>query len=375
MKARTIAVILALTIPVWFSYNMRAQGAQGGGRQGGGGRGAAAPSPYPTTKGKVTRFEKIADGVYYATGGGGGNSPVIIGTNDVMIIDTKTTPQDARDFIEDLKLIMNKPVRYAVNSHYHYDHADGNQVFIANKADVIAHEFVKFALENYDILHREPFMTSQVVNGTRRLDNAKKALADEKDPQKRPALQEQLAAAQKSWDNLQEVKVTPPTMSYKDKKVMDLGGKEVQLLFLGRGHTNGDTVVYLPKERIICTGDLMESGPAYMGDGQFDEWIATLENLKKLDYDTMLPGHGAPFKNPKPHVTAFQGYLRDVVKQVDGFRKQGILAPEAAQKVDLSAYKADFPQTAKPGAELRGIRHIYEWLYDQDHRTPETKLR
>src|SRR5262245_45993287 len=164
MRARTILVFLALAIAVWFSQDLRigaqdAAGRQGGGR--GGGRGQA-PSPYPTTQGKVTRFEKITDRVYYATGGGGGNSPIIIGDRDVMILDTKTTPQDARDFIEDLKLITNKPVRYAINTHYHYDHADGNQVFIANKADVIAHEFVKYALENYDILHREPFMTSQV---------------------------------------------------------------------------------------------------------------------------------------------------------------------------------------------------------------------
>src|SRR5262249_22531179 len=157
----------------------------------------------------------------------------------------------------------------------------------------------------------------------------------------RPALEAAVKAAEKNIENLAEVKVTPPTMTYTDKKVMDLGGEEVQLLFLGRGHTNGDTVVFLPEERIICTGDLMASGLAYMGDGQFDEWIATLENLKKLDYDLILPGHGAPFKNPKPHVTAFQGYLRDVVKQVAAFRKQGMLAPEAAQKVDLSAYKAD----------------------------------
>jgi glyoxylase-like metal-dependent hydrolase (beta-lactamase superfamily II) len=320
------------------------------------------------TQGKVTRFEKIAEGVYYATGGSGGNSPVIIGDRDVLIVDTKTTPAAARDFIEDLKLITNKPVRYAVNSHYHYDHADGNQVFLANKADVIGHEFVKFAMENYDILHREPYMTSQVLNGTRRLETARKQLADEKDPQKRPALEAQLAAAQKSWDDLAEIKVTPPNVTYKDRKVLDLGGREVQLLFLGRGHTNGDTVVFLPKEKIVATGDLMESGPAYMGDGQFDEWIATLEKLKQLDFEIVLPGHGAPFRNGKPHITAYQGYLRDVVKQVDQFRKQGLTAVEAAQKVDLSAYKADFPGAAKPGAELRGIRHIYEWLYDQDHK-------
>jgi cyclase len=373
MKTRAIAVILAVVIPAWLAYNVMAQGAQGGAGQGGagrggGGRGAAAPSPYPVTQGKVTRFEKIADGVYYGTGAGGGNSPVIIGDRDVMVIDTNTTPAGARAFIEDLKLITDKPVRYAVNSHYHYDHTDGNQVFRANGADVIGHEFVKYAMENYDIIHREPYMTSQFLNGSRRIETLQKQIAEEKDPQKKTALQAQLATAQKNWNDLAELKVTPPNVTYKDKKIIDLGGREAQLLFLGRGHTNGDTVVLLPKEKIVCTGDLLESGPAYMGDGQFTEWIVTLENLKKLDFETVLPGHGAPFKDGKPHITAFQGYLRDVVKQVDQFRKQGLTAVEAAPKVDLSAYKAEFPSTARPGAELRGIRHIYEWLYDQEHR-------
>ena len=112
----------------------------------------------------------------------------------------------------------------------------------------------------------------------------------------------------------------------------------------------------------------MEFGPAYMGDGQFDEWIATLEKLKKLGVEIDLPGHGVPFKDVQARITAFQGYLKDVVKQVDGFRKQGMTSTEAATKVDLSAYKSFFAQTERPGAELRGVRHIYEWLYDQERK-------
>lgn len=351
-----ISVFVAVVVASWVSGDISAQ------------RGAPPPSPYPVTQGKATRFEKVADGVYYATGAGGGNSPVVIGSRDVLVVDTNTTPAGARAFLDDLKLITDKPVRYAVNSHYHYDHTDGNQVFRQIGADVIGHTFVKYAMENYDILHREPYMTSQVVNGQRRIDTAKQRLADEKDPQQRIVLTTQLAAAEKNWTDLQEIKVTPPNVTYDDKKVLDLGGREVQLLFLGRGHTNGDTFVYLPKEKIVCTGDMLESGPSYMGDGQFSEWIAALEKLKALDAELVLPGHGAPFKDAKAHIIAFQGYLRDIVKQVGDLRRQGITAEAAAQKVDLSAYKTEFPSTARPGAELRSVRHIYEWLYDQEHK-------
>jgi glyoxylase-like metal-dependent hydrolase (beta-lactamase superfamily II) len=355
MRVATLAPVLAIAAAAWLTGDVAAQ------------RGAP-PSPYPITQGKVTRFEKVADGVYYATGAGGGNSPVVIGDRDVLVVDTNTTPAETRAFLEDLKLITNKPVRYAVNSHYHYDHSDGNQVYREIGADVVAHEFVKYAMENYDILHREPYMTSQVVNGQRRIDTAKQALAGETDPQKRGALASQLAAAEKHWVELQEIKVTPPNVTYKDTRTIDLGGREVQLLFLGRGHTNGDTFVYLPQEKIVCSGDMLESVPAYMGDAHFDEWIAALEKFKQLDFELTLPGHGVPFKDGRTHATAQQGYLRDIVKQVSEFRKQGMTAVEAAPKVDLSAYKANFPSAARPGAELRGVRHIYEWLYDQEHK-------
>src|SRR4051812_21545265 len=161
MRVGILAPAVAIAAAGWLSLDLSAQ------------RGAPPTSPYPVTQGKATRFEKVAEGVYYATGAGGGNSPVIIGDREVLVVDTNTTPAGARAFLDDLKLITSKPVRYAVNSHYHYDHSDGNQVYREIGADVVAHEFVKYAMENYDLLHREPYMTSQVVNGQRRIDTAK----------------------------------------------------------------------------------------------------------------------------------------------------------------------------------------------------------
>lgn len=119
-------------------------------------------------------------------------------------------------------------------------------------------------------------------------------------------------------------------------------------------------MVYLPKEKIVATGDLMESQIAYMGDAQFDEWIATLEALKKLDWDLDLPGQGAPFSE-KARVNAFQGYLSDLA-QGRALKQQGRTAEETACQVDLSKYKDAFPQIQGPGADIRGVRQLYVWL-------------
>lgn len=354
MKIKLLAIpsIMAVAIFIWASFDAHA-GAQSG-------SGATAAS---TISGKIYQFEKIADGVYYATSNSpmatGGNHPIIINDSDVLLVDDGTTPAAARALLQDMKLITDKPVRWVVNTHFHYDHTDGNSVF-GPEVEIVGHEYVRHAIADLDVVHREPFRTS-VSNLALQLEPLKKQLKDAKDPAQRATLEKQIAAIQSDLEELKTLKPTPPTMTYSSKLTLFRGQHEIQLLFLGRGHTQGDTVVFLPKERIVCTGDLMESRLAYMGDAMFDEWITTLEALKELDFGTVLPGHGIPF-HEKSLITSYQSYLKDLIAKVAELRKQGLSAEETAQKVDLTSHKGDFPQIQGPGADLRGVRRMYEWM-------------
>jgi cyclase len=314
-------------------------------------------------QGKVYKFEKIADGIYYATGGS--NTPVVVNDDDVLIVDDGTTPFVARALIEDLKLITNKPIKYVVNTHFHYDHTDGNQVF-GPDVQIIAHEFVRHAILDFDVLHTEPFKTSQ-GRVPAQVEALPKQIADEKDPAKKATLERQLETAKINLDRLKEIKPTPPNVTYSSKLVIYKGGREIDLLFLGRGHTAGDTFVYLPKEGVICTGDMMETGPAYMGSAYFDEWIAALDKLKQMDFKVILPGHGSPFGD-KAHITAFQNYIKDQLAQVTKFRQQGLSPEDAATKVDLTSHAKDFPTIRGPGVEVRGVRRMYEWLGEREKK-------
>lgn len=347
VRTRAIAVVLAITMSVLFEA--RAQSGQ-----------TAAQSPYPVVQGKVYKLEKVADGVYYATGGTGSNIPIIVNDHNVMVVDDGSTPATARALLEDLKLITGNPVRYVVNTHFHYDHTDGNSVFPA-EVEIIAHEYVRTKMLTFNVLEIEPFKTSQKTRMPALIESLKKQIEDEKDSAQKTSLEKQLAAAQTLSDQLKEIKPTPPNVTYTAQMVMHAGPREIQLLFLGRGHTGGDTVVFLPKEQIVCTGDLMESRPAYLGDAFFDEWITTLDELKKLDFTLVLPGHGKPFGD-KSLITAFQSYLTDVMNQVASLRRQGVSPEVAAQRVDLTSHQKDFPEITGPGAELRGIRRLYEWM-------------
>ena len=361
MKAtiRIFLVTLTIAISICLSFEAIAR-AQGGG---------SAPSGASTISGKVYQFEKIADGVYYATSNGpmaaGGNHPIIINERDVVLVDDGTTPAAARALLQDMKLITDKPVRWVVNTHFHYDHTDGNSVF-GPDVEIIGHEYVRHAIADLDVIHREP-LKSALTNTPIQIESLKKQLGEAKDPAQRATLEKQLAATQADLEELKTLKPTPPTMSYSSKMTLFRGQREIQLLFLGRGHTQGDTVVFLPKEKIVCTGDLMESRLAYMGDAMFDEWITTLDALKELQFDTVLPGHGVPF-HEKSLITAYQSYLKDFTIKVAELRKQGLSAEEAAQKVDMTSHKADFPQIQGPGAELRGVRRMYEWMDERAKR-------
>lgn len=311
---------------------------------------------------KAYNFEKIAEGIYYASGTGsmltGGNHPIIVNDRDVLLVDDGNTPAAARELLRDLKQITDKPVRWVVDTHFHWDHTDGNQVFGPN-VQIIAQESVRSTMLG-DILHTEPYKTS-IGSVPQQIENMKQQLGAEKDPVKRAALSQQITASQAELAQIKELKVTPPTMTYSSKLTLYDGGREIDLLFLGRGHTNGDTVVFLPKERIVCSGDLMESRPAYMGDGIFDEWITSLDALKKLDFDTVLPGHGVPFHGKKL-ITEYQSYLRDLIAQVTALREQGLTADEAAKKVDLTSHRSAFPDITGPGADVRGVRRVYQWM-------------
>ena len=112
---------------------------------------------------------------------------------------------------------------------------------------------------------------------------------------------------------------------------------------------------------------MLETAPSYMGDGQFDEWVASLEALKKRDFDIILPGHGRVM-TAKAIISAYQSYLRDLTSQVANLRKQGLTAEQTAERVDLTSHKADHPNIQRPGADIRGVRRIYEWMDERAKR-------
>jgi glyoxylase-like metal-dependent hydrolase (beta-lactamase superfamily II) len=319
---------------------------------------ASAQSGGPIVSG-AHRFEKVAEGIYYATASGtmtvGANSPIIVTDTEAMVIDSEITPAAARALVADLKAITDKPVKYVIDSHYHYDHAFGNQVF-GPDVQVIGHENTRKRLLGNTMA--EYTYLSSVEPVPARVEALRKRIAEEKDPQQKALLERQVSNSLAYLEQVKEIRVTPPTVTLDRKMTLFRGGREIQLLYFGRGHTDTDVVVFLPKEKIVCTGDLMESVISYMGDAYVNEWPATLDKLMTLDFDTVMPGHGVVFKG-KGHIEAFQRYLRDVLKQATELKKAGVAAEAAAPRIDMRAFAPDFPQIRAAGIDPAAVRRIY----------------
>jgi glyoxylase-like metal-dependent hydrolase (beta-lactamase superfamily II) len=325
------------------------------------GGGAMTMPPEPGSL-PAHQFDKVSEGVYYSTATGsmttGSNSAVIVNDADVMLVDPGITPAAATAFIADVRKLTNKPIRYVVDTHYHYDHAFGNQVF-GPDVTIIGHDATRRHLNGPHSLKERTYLTNGAGAIAARFTALKQQIAETKDPQQRAILQRQLTIHQQYADEQAKIRPTPPNSTLSRDMTLIRGSREIQIRFFGRAHTDGDIVVFLPKERIVATGDMITSALSYTGDAFVEEWPATLEGVMSLDFDTVLPGHGNVFKG-KDHIRNLQAYWRDFYQQAIAFRKQGVSPEEAAKRMDLTKHAAAIPAAKSAGVDVRGVDRIYD---------------
>ena len=331
---------------------------------------AAAGGQATPTGDPAYRFEELADGVHFAIGTGAmtvfSNSLVIINDDHAMLVDTSVTPAAARALVAQIEAeLTDKPIRYVLNSHYHFDHAHGNQIF-GGDVQIIGHDYVRRMHLSNVLEQRTNRSFSAAVPA--QIDRLREQIGQTADAAERARLETDLQIAEAHQTALRETVPSPPNLTYSDTLTINEGGREVQLHFMGRGHTGGDTIVFLPGERIAFTGDFMLGAPgaprlSYMGDAFVDEWPASLGRLKALDFDVIVPGHGEPFRE-REQIDLYQQYLRELWAQVGDLRAQGVSAEDAAGRVDMSRFEAQYGSGAR-NADPRAVLRIYELLQVQ----------
>ncbi len=281
----------------------------------GDGQAAAAGPAVP----KLFDLKQVAPGIYGAiarpTAMLDCNAAVIVNRDHVLVVDTHSKPSAAKALIRQIRdEVTELPVRYVVDSHLHGDHAMGNeaypQVFGAN-VELISSVKTREWLEKLGVPRMQEtldFLPKQIAEFRARLEASK-------DESERAALVAQIEGTEAYLREMWPARVTLPTITFDHRLVIHRGGRDIHLLFLGRAHTAGDVVAYIPSERVIATGDLMHGLLPYMGDGFPDEWPATLRALEALEFDRVIPGHGS-IQEGKSVLAQFRGYIEEITEKV-----------------------------------------------------------
>jgi len=277
----------------------------------------------------------------------------------VVIVDDHVSPAAAWVLLEEVKKLTPKPVRYVINTHFHFDHAHGNQIFGAG-VDIIGHEFTRQMLASGRPLQM-PLYKSYVDGIPAQIEGLRGRIAKEQDPAVKARLQTQLTSSENNLASQKELKLVPPNVTLAREMTLFRGSREIQLKFLGRGHTGGDVVVYLPREKVVITGDFLTAGMSNMSDSYPNEWADSLEALKKLDFTTVLPGHGEAYTD-KTKIDNYQAYLRDAWAQASKLKQQGVSAEDAVKRIDMGSHKDHYPPNTNLGVNLLGVQRMYELL-------------
>ena len=304
------------------------------------------------------RLEKVADGVYFAVGTGNiytmSNALIIERESDVVIVDSHITPAAGRALLDSIQSVTEKPVTTLINSHFHYDHSNGTPAF-GNDIEIIGHE-VTYQKLTTDPENEHTFQSSLIrFNNT--ISRLRSELDNSSNNDEREQLQRELEYWQRHVEAQSEIVFTPPTQTLRDKMTLYRGGREIQLHYFGRAHTGGDLAIYLPEEKIVFTGDMMLGGISYMGDGYVAEWADTLQGLKGLDIELILPGHGPSFTD-KERISLVQDYYTSLTEEVRRLKNLGYSADEAAARADLRQHEA--LGINQLGANQEAVQRMYD---------------
>lgn len=267
------------------------------------------------------QLKQVADGVYAAIAEiqykVNCNAAVILNEDGVLVVDAHSKPSAARSLLKEIGGVTNKPVRKLVNTHFHWDHWQGNEAYTAAfpGTEIIASHIT---LDNMTTpgagAGGVPYIEKQIKDLPEEIAKLKREIAQASDPATKTRLESNLQQAEAYLKELKELNPALPTVSFANSVTLHEGGREIQLLYLGRAHTSGDVFIYLPREKVLVTGDSVIDWMPFLNDGYPEEWVQTLNELEKLDFTHMILGHGEVA--PKEHLKFFRGYLIDLITMV-----------------------------------------------------------
>jgi cyclase len=325
-------------------------------------RPAAAEAP------KQRTTAKLAEGVYVMRHPDApdafpqGNTTVIIGDRAVFVVDSCYLPSSAREDIAQIRAWTGLPVRYLLNTHWHYDHTMGNAAYrdAFPGLSIVAHTETRNQIAGYNpgwfarYPDRGKLFQAAIDTGK---DPSGRVLSESEIGEYRAALKGLVPVGNEYKESALRLDALTPDTTFEQELRLDLGHREVQVKFLGRGNTAGDAIAFLPNERILASGDLVVHPVPYLGGGYPTEFLATLRRLRDLDPQLIVPGHGEVLRGTG-YVTLIGDFVTAVVAKVNaevhrlGNNSRNLEEVQKAveQGLDLAGWRRRFGGDDDPGS-------------------------
>src|SRR6476661_5432422 len=292
-------------------------------------------------------IKPVADGIYAAIAKPAYkvncNAAIIILDDAVLVVDTHSKPSAARALIEQIKKLTPKPVRFVVNTHFHWDHYQGNEAYPSSwpaGVEIISSEATRTSIEQRGI----PRVKHEIATMPAAIEQMKADLQKASTVEQRASIQKDVSDAEGYLAELKSMQITLPTMTFDRSLILHRKSRTVEILWLGRAHTDGDVFVFLPKEKVLVTGDALHGWTPYMGDSYPYDWIKTLDAAEKLGADSIIGGHGDVMRG-KEMFELWKQYFRDLLDQTAAAYADGATSDQAKTRVSdylISKYAARF---------------------------------
>ena len=313
---------------------------------------------------KAYEFKPVVHGVYAAiaqpTFRTNSNAAIIVRDEDVLVVDTGSKPSAAREVIAEIKKVTDKPVKYVVITHFHGDHFQGADAYRSAwpGVNIISTDATRESIEKRGI----PKMKAELLATSKDIGKFKSDLDKVTDPQGKEKTQEKLRGAESYVAELKTLHVALPTETFDHTLTLPSPTRPVELMWFGKAHTDGDAFVYLPKDRVVCTGDALQGATPTMRDSNPYDWIRTLDAVERLDFDYVIPGHGTEVLHGKETFELWKEYFNDLLAQAADAVSSGATLDQTRQRL-VPTLEAKYASRFPPGLFADSVTSNVERAY------------
>ena len=286
-------------------------------------------------------IEQVTDGVFCAVARPATmincNASIFENSRDLLVVDTHSKASAAAALIAQIRReVSEKPVRYIVNSHFHWDHGQGTSAYrqAFTELDIVASEPTKRLMNE----HMESRLEIQLEQFPELIDEAERSRGKATNASEKAFYEGEISQLQAYRSEMRSFSLELPTITFRDSYVIKDASHDLHLSFRGRGHTSGDVIVQCPQKNILATGDLIHGFFPYIADGYPREWPATIDSIGRLEFGRILPGHG-PVQTSRGRMVNLRNYLEELTGRVADGKKAGREAEELQASITVSSLR------------------------------------